>query len=65
MIRKKPKFTDEYVNKLKYGTVAINEWSALAFIIPTMPWGGYPGNKDNNIQSGQGFVHNSLYLNHH
>ena len=54
------KFTNEYVNKLKYGTVAINEWSALAFIIPTMPWGGYPGNKDNNIQSGQGFVHNSL-----
>tara|TARA_Y100000741_G_scaffold239540_1_gene183377 strand:+ start:215 stop:1864 length:1650 start_codon:yes stop_codon:yes gene_type:complete len=49
-----------YVEKLKYGTVAINEWSALGFVIPTLPWGGYPGNKDNDIQSGQGYVHNSL-----
>ena len=51
---------DKYVDELKYGTVAINEWSALGFVIPTMPWGGYPGNKDNDIQSGQGYVHNSL-----
>ena len=48
-----------YVDELKYGTVAINEWSALGFVIPTLPWGGYPGNKDNDIQSGQGYVHNS------
>ena len=51
---------DTYVEELRYGTVAINEWSALGFVIPTMPWGGYPGNKDNDIQSGQGYVHNSL-----
>ena len=49
-----------YVDNLNYGTVAINEWSALGFVIPTLPWGGYPGNKDNDIQSGQGYVHNSL-----
>ena len=49
-----------YVEELKYGTVAINEWSALGFVIPTLPWGGYPGNKDNDIQSGQGYVHNTL-----
>ena len=49
-----------YVEDLNYGTVAINEWSALGFVIPTLPWGGYPGNKDNDIQSGQGYVHNSL-----
>ena len=51
---------ENYKSKLNYGTVAINEWAAIAFIIPTMPWGGFPGNKDNNIQSGQGFVHNAL-----
>ena len=51
---------DTYVENLKYGTVAINEWSALGFVIPTLPWGGYPGNRDNDIQSGQGYVHNSL-----
>ena len=49
-----------YVDELKYGTVAINEWSALGFVIPSLPWGGYPGNRDNDIQSGQGYVHNSF-----
>ena len=51
---------NDYVENLKYGTVAINEWSALGFVIPTLQWGGYPGNKDNDIQSGQSIVHNSL-----
>ena len=51
---------NNYVENLKYGTVAINEWSALGFVIPTLPWGGYPGNRDNDIQSGQGYVHNSF-----
>ncbi len=54
--------TESYVNNMKYGTIAINEWSALGFIIPSLPWGGYPGNKDNDIQSGQDFVHNSLFF---
>ena len=53
---------ENYKNNLNYGTIAINEWAAIAFIIPTMPWGGYPGNKDNDIQSGQGFVHNSFFF---
>ena len=54
--------TNTYVDNLKYGTVAINEWSAIGFIIPTLPWGGYPGNRDNDIQSGQDFVHNSMFF---
>jgi len=53
---------DKYKDQLNYGTVAINEWSAIAFIIPTMPWGGFPGNKDNDIQSGQGYVHNAYFF---
>lgn len=53
---------ESYKHKLNYGTIAINEWAAIAFIIPTMPWGGYPGNKDNDIQSGKGFVHNSFFF---
>ena len=60
--KKNKEFINYYINNLKYGTVAINEWSAIGFIIPTLPWGGYPGNKDNNIQSGQDFVHNSLFF---
>lgn len=56
------KFSKEFqymVDNLKYGTIAINEWCALGFAIPSLPWGGYPGNKDTDIQSGQGYVHNS------
>ena len=52
--------TDIYIDKLNYGTVAINEWAAMGYIIPQLPWGGFPGNKDNDIQSGQSVVHNSL-----
>ena len=60
--KKNKVITNTYVNNLKYGTVAINEWSAIGFIIPALPWGGYPGNKDNDIQSGKDFVHNSLFF---
>ena len=60
--RKNKELLNSYVQNLNYGTVAINEWPALGFIIPTMPWGGYPGNKDSDIQSGQGYVHNALFF---
>ena len=49
-----------YIEKLEYGTVVVNEWAAIGYIIPQLPWGGYPGNKDNDIQSGQSVVHNAL-----
>ena len=52
--------TNSYMEHLNYGTVAINEWAAIGYIIPQLPWGGYPGNKDNDIQSGQSVVHNSM-----
>ena len=32
----------------------------MGYIIPQLPWGGFPGNKDNDIQSGQSVVHNSM-----
>ena len=52
--------TSSYIEKLNYGTIAINEWAAIGYIIPQLPWGGHPGNKDNDIQSGQSVVHNSM-----
>ena len=52
--------TNSYIENLKYGTIAINEWAAIGYIIPQLPWGGFPGNKDNDIQSGQSVVHNSM-----
>ena len=52
--------TNLYIENLNYGTVAINEWAAIGYIIPQLPWGGFPGNRDNDIQSGQSVVHNSM-----
>ena len=52
--------TNLYIDKLNYGTVSINEWAAIGYIIPQLPWGGYPGNRDNDVQSGQSVVHNSM-----
>jgi aldehyde dehydrogenase (NAD(P)+) len=47
---------------LRYGTVAINQWPALAYLFSTMPWGGHPSSTLANIQSGLGWVHNTFML---
>ena len=60
--KRNKKLLDKYLKNLTYGTIAVNEWAAIGYVIPTMPWGGYPGNPDYDIQSGQGFVHNALFL---
>jgi len=53
---------DDAVANLRYGTVAINMWSAFAFALGTTTWGAYPGHPLNDIQSGVGVVHNALML---
>jgi acyl-CoA reductase-like NAD-dependent aldehyde dehydrogenase len=45
---------------LRYGTVAINHWSALGFALGVTPWGAYPGHPRNDIGSGTDVVHNTL-----
>jgi aldehyde dehydrogenase (NAD(P)+) len=47
---------------LRYGTVAINTWPATVFALGTLPWGGHPSSTPEDIQSGTGFVHNTLML---
>lgn len=48
------------VEDLHYGTVGVNAWEAGGFLLPGCAWGGYPGYPLNDIESGQGFVHNCL-----
>ena len=50
------------VAALRYGTVAINHWAALAFMLGTTTWGAYPGHPLNDIQSGRGIVHNAFMV---
>jgi aldehyde dehydrogenase (NAD(P)+) len=45
---------------LRYGTIGVNGWVGLAFHLPQATWGAFPGQADNDIQSGRGVVHNAL-----
>ena len=47
---------------LRYGTVAVNHWSAMNFLIGASPWGAYPGHTIDDVQSGIGWVHNALMI---
>ncbi len=53
---------EKAIRDLKYGTVAINTWSAVGFALMSTPWGGHPSSTPQNIQSGVGFVHNTFML---
>ena len=50
------------VARLRYGTVAVNCWAGYAYGFGTTPWGGHPSTALSDIQSGRGFVHNTLML---
>ena len=50
---------EEAIANLRYGTVAINHWPALGYGLTVTPWGAYPGHSMEDIQSGQGVVHNT------
>jgi aldehyde dehydrogenase (NAD(P)+) len=52
------------VDDLRYGTVAINYWPAIGYGTGTPPWGGHPSATLADAQSGIGFVHNALMLEH-
>lgn len=48
--------------ELRYGSIAVNTWTALGFVTPTVTWGAYPGNTIADVGSGIGVVHNALLL---
>jgi aldehyde dehydrogenase (NAD(P)+) len=47
---------------LKYGTVGVNVWPGLGYALCTTPWGGHPSATLTDIQSGLGWVHDTLML---
>jgi acyl-CoA reductase-like NAD-dependent aldehyde dehydrogenase len=50
------------IDRLEYGLVVVNHWSALPYGTVSMPWGGYPGQPRHDIQSGTGVVHNTYMI---
>ncbi|WP_411108893.1 aldehyde dehydrogenase family protein [Streptomyces sp. c-19] len=47
---------------LRYGTIGVNCWSAIGFLLGYTPWGAHPGHTRQSIGSGVGFVHNAFML---
>lgn len=48
--------------ELRYGTIAVNAWTAFGFLTPTATWGAFPGGTVADAPSGIGVVHNALLL---
>lgn len=53
---------EDMLADLRYGTVAVNAWTGLAFLSPAATWGAFPGHTVDDIQSGVGIVHNALLI---
>ncbi len=47
------------IEELRYGSIAVNHWPAMSYGLGSTPWGAFPGQPLNDVQSGRGFVHNS------
>ncbi len=50
------------IGALRYGSVCVNQWSALAYGMISTPWGAWPGSTYDDVQSGIGSVHNTYLL---
>ena len=62
-----PKTAKEYATELeqaiadlRFGTVAVNAWTAVGYLNPRATWGAFPGHTYDDVQSGIGVVHNAM-----
>jgi aldehyde dehydrogenase (NAD(P)+) len=51
---------EDAIARLHYGTIGVNVWSVIGYVIGAAPWGGFPGHTSADIQSGNGSVQNAL-----
>ncbi|MGK8521421.1 aldehyde dehydrogenase family protein [Nocardia asteroides] len=61
-IRRLGRGFDRAIERLRYGAIAVNTWTGLAFLAPRAAWGAFPGHSIDDVQSGIGVVHNALLL---
>ena len=50
------------ITSLRYGAITVNAWSGYLFAFVTPPWGAHPSSTLGDIQSGNGWVHNTAML---
>jgi aldehyde dehydrogenase (NAD(P)+) len=55
---------EKAIRELRYGAVAVNTWAGAVFALGIAPWGAHPSSSLQDIQSGRGFVHNTLMVSH-
>jgi acyl-CoA reductase-like NAD-dependent aldehyde dehydrogenase len=53
---------DAAIADLRYGTIAINAWTGVGFLLPGATWGAFPGHTVADVGSGVGVVHNGHLL---
>lgn len=58
--KKLGKRLEDAIARLRYGTIGINAWSGVGFLLARGAWGAFPGHELHDAQSGIGVVHNSL-----
>jgi aldehyde dehydrogenase (NAD(P)+) len=51
---------EDAIARVRYGTIGVNVWSVIGYVIGAAPWGGFPGHSRPDIQSGNGTVQNAL-----
>jgi acyl-CoA reductase-like NAD-dependent aldehyde dehydrogenase len=56
-------FEDE-IAELRYGTIGINVWTGVGFLLGGATWGAFPGHTLDKVGSGIGIVHNSHLIAH-
>jgi len=55
-----PPEVERAIAGLRYGTIGVNHWAALSYVLSAAPWGAFPGHTLDAIGSGIGVVHNTL-----
>ncbi len=60
--KRNPELVSRSIDRMRYGSVCINQWPALVYGLMTPPWGGVPESTLDDVQSGIGSVHNTYFL---
>lgn len=53
---------EDALASLRYGSIGVNAWSGIGFLLCRTTWGAYPGHSATDIQSGVGTVHNTYFF---
>jgi hypothetical protein len=61
-LKKNKAQVEHLANQLRIQAIGVNVWGGVIVLFPQLRWGGYPGNKPEDIQSGVGHVGNSWML---